>query len=156
LGIPLVGRPCCGACAPKNYPKTRKFSANKKWAVSPLISPPAGAVTATQADKFVCTPSIRRSLRKFNAQMKRNGAQPRRVWAPFRLKTPARHGRQNKSGKGYCPFPQSTREYTSSPRRAIDVPASIIPENEARKPTRPKQRCNLRGIHKAARALIRT
>jgi hypothetical protein len=35
--------------------KKRNFSANKKWAVSPLISPPAGMVTATLADKLVCT-----------------------------------------------------------------------------------------------------
>jgi hypothetical protein len=44
---------------PRKRPrKTGKFSANKKWAVSPLISPPAGAVTATLADKLVCILSI--------------------------------------------------------------------------------------------------
>jgi len=45
----------------------------KKWAVSPLISPPAGEFTATQADKFVCILSIRRNARKFNAQVRRRG-----------------------------------------------------------------------------------
>src|ERR1035441_4826796 len=38
----------------------KEFEPNKKWAVSPLISPPAGIPTATQADKFVCILSIRR------------------------------------------------------------------------------------------------
>ena len=33
---------------------------NKKWAVSPLISPPAGLPTTTMADKFVCIVIIRR------------------------------------------------------------------------------------------------
>jgi hypothetical protein len=50
---------------------TKKFSANKKWAISPLISPPAGTVTATQADKLVCTPSIRLFWCNFNWQIKR-------------------------------------------------------------------------------------
>jgi hypothetical protein len=47
-------------CGAKNLP-------NKKWAVSPLISPPAGIPTATKADKFVCILSIRRFAAKFNA-----------------------------------------------------------------------------------------
>jgi hypothetical protein len=53
--------------------KTGAFAPNKKWAVSPLISPPAGEFTATQADKFVCILSIRRNARKFNAQVRRRG-----------------------------------------------------------------------------------
>jgi hypothetical protein len=51
--------------------KSPAFAANKKWAVSPLISPPAGAVTATQADKFVCIVIIRRNAGKFNVQMEK-------------------------------------------------------------------------------------
>jgi hypothetical protein len=50
-----------------------KFAPNKKWAVSPLISPPAGILTATQADKLVCNSSIRRFVQKFNALPFPNG-----------------------------------------------------------------------------------
>jgi len=39
-----------------------QFAANKKWAMSPLISPPAGVHTdETLSDKFVCTPEYRES-----------------------------------------------------------------------------------------------
>jgi hypothetical protein len=50
----------------ENALKTLKFSANKKWAISPLISPPAGVPTATQADKFVCILSIGQNAGIFN------------------------------------------------------------------------------------------
>jgi hypothetical protein len=53
--------------------KTRKFAANKKWAISPLISPPAGAVTATQADKLVCILSIGQNAAEFNGKDKGTG-----------------------------------------------------------------------------------
>jgi hypothetical protein len=43
-----------------------EFAPNKKWALSPLISPPAGKPTATQADKLVCILRIRRNVGKFN------------------------------------------------------------------------------------------
>jgi hypothetical protein len=43
-----------------------KIAANKKWAMSPLISPPAGAVTEYPADKLVCMVIIRRFAAKFN------------------------------------------------------------------------------------------
>ena len=35
--------------------KDPEFAPNKKWAVSPLISPPAGELTANAADKLVAT-----------------------------------------------------------------------------------------------------
>jgi hypothetical protein len=54
-------------------PKSGKFSANKKWAVSPLISPPAGVLTATQADKFVCILSIGQNAGKFNGKARKKG-----------------------------------------------------------------------------------
>jgi hypothetical protein len=57
-------------CA-ENLPKILKIGPNKKWAVSPLISPPAGALTATQADKLVCILSIRPNPAKFNGQVSR-------------------------------------------------------------------------------------
>jgi hypothetical protein len=53
--------------------KTLKFSANKKWAVSPLISPPAGVFTATQADKLVCISSIGQNAGNFNVRDGRRG-----------------------------------------------------------------------------------
>src|ERR1035437_866319 len=46
----------------------RGFAANKKWAVSPLLSPPAGILTATMTDKFVCIVIIRLNGGKFNGQ----------------------------------------------------------------------------------------
>jgi hypothetical protein len=58
---------------PENTPKIREFSANKKWAVSPLISPPAGALTATQADKFVCIFSIGQNGGIFNEKERKPG-----------------------------------------------------------------------------------
>jgi hypothetical protein len=51
--------------------KPLEFSANKKWAVSPLISPPAGAVTANLADKLVCIFSISQNAGKFNGKLGR-------------------------------------------------------------------------------------
>ena len=45
-----------------------EFAPNKKWALSPLISPPAGKPTATQADKLVCILRIRRNAVKFNGE----------------------------------------------------------------------------------------
>jgi hypothetical protein len=63
---------------PKKMPrKTAEFSANKKWAVSPLISPPAGVITATQADKLVCTLTIDQNGRKFNHQLRWGGGRLR-------------------------------------------------------------------------------
>jgi 4-hydroxybenzoate polyprenyltransferase len=54
---------------PRKRPiKTGEFSANKKWAISPLISPPAGAVTAILADKFVCILSISQNAGNFNGK----------------------------------------------------------------------------------------
>jgi hypothetical protein len=52
-------------------PETGKFSANKKWAISPLISPPAGAVTANLADKLVCILSIGQNAGIFNGKVGR-------------------------------------------------------------------------------------
>jgi hypothetical protein len=44
-----------------------QFAANKKWAMSPLLSPPAGVHTdKTLSDKFVCTARIPRIAGKFN------------------------------------------------------------------------------------------
>jgi hypothetical protein len=57
----------------ENTPKAGKFAPNKKWAVSPLISPPAGAVTANLADKFVCILSIGQNAGKFNGKDQRAG-----------------------------------------------------------------------------------
>jgi hypothetical protein len=51
--------------------ETPEFSANKKWAVSPLISPPAGADTANLADKLVCILSISQNAGKFNGEKSR-------------------------------------------------------------------------------------
>jgi hypothetical protein len=51
--------------------KPLEFSANKKWAISPLISPPAGAVTAIQADKLVCIFSIGQNAGNFNEKVGR-------------------------------------------------------------------------------------
>jgi hypothetical protein len=68
--------------------KTMKFSANKKWAVSPLISPPAGVPTATQADKFVCILSIGQNVADINVKMLRMPRQAtlfghfRQEWLP--------------------------------------------------------------------------
>ncbi len=45
-----------------------KFAPNKKWAVSPLISPPAGKHAATMADKFVCIVIIRLLPTNFNSR----------------------------------------------------------------------------------------
>ncbi len=45
-----------------------KFAPKKKWAVSPLLSPPAGRNTANMADKFVCLYRIRRNRGKFNGE----------------------------------------------------------------------------------------
>jgi hypothetical protein len=46
-----------------------QFAANKKWAMSPLLSPPAGVHTdKTLSDKFVCTARIPRIAGKFNGR----------------------------------------------------------------------------------------
>jgi hypothetical protein len=58
----------------KSSHATGAFAPNKKWAVSPLISPPAGAVTAKLADKFVCIISIGQNGRKFNGKVLGTGA----------------------------------------------------------------------------------
>src|SRR6185312_12851116 len=52
----------------RTHPKDSavEFAANKKWALSPLISPPAGSLTATPTDKRVCLYRIRRIRGKFN------------------------------------------------------------------------------------------
>ena len=52
-----------------------KLGPKKKWAVSPLLSPPAGKVTANLADKFVCMYRIRPNCGKFNGN-----AEISRVW----------------------------------------------------------------------------
>src|ERR1035438_5174049 len=44
----------------------REFAPNKKWAVSPLISPPAGLPTANTADKLVRIPRILLIATKLN------------------------------------------------------------------------------------------
>src|SRR5208282_524048 len=46
----------------------REFAPNKKWAVSPLISPPAGLPTANTADKLVRIPRILLIARKLNVR----------------------------------------------------------------------------------------
>src|ERR1700679_739349 len=62
---PLSGR-AAGVFAPGcAFGLGRLFAPNKKWAVGPLISPPAGVLTATRADKFVCMVIIRRNAGKF-------------------------------------------------------------------------------------------
>jgi hypothetical protein len=43
-----------------------EFAANKKWAMSPLLSPPAGVFTGCMADKFVCMSRIGQFATKFN------------------------------------------------------------------------------------------
>jgi hypothetical protein len=57
----------------ENPRKTGIFSANKKWAISPLISPPAGAVTAILADKLVCILSIGQNAGNFNGKVEKQG-----------------------------------------------------------------------------------
>ncbi len=44
-----------------------QFAPNKKWAISPLISPPAGQPTANEADKLARIPRILRIAAKLNA-----------------------------------------------------------------------------------------
>ena len=70
-------------CTPAAKPRRRKsccfqskqpahicweFAPNKKWAVSPLISPPAGLPTANKADKLVRILRIRLILKNFNVR----------------------------------------------------------------------------------------
>jgi hypothetical protein len=57
----------------ENTPKNWDFSANKKWAISPLISPPAGAVTAILADKLVCILSIGQNAGNINGKVEKQG-----------------------------------------------------------------------------------
>ena len=55
-----------GVSAPGCACGTGQLAPNKKWAVGPLTSPPAGKPTATMADKFVCMVIIRPFAREFN------------------------------------------------------------------------------------------
>jgi hypothetical protein len=56
-------------CLPRVVPlKWGGLAPNKKWALGPLISPPAGLPTATMADKFVCRAIIRRFEGNFNGE----------------------------------------------------------------------------------------
>ena len=65
-GTPPFGGRAAGVFAPGcAFGLGATFAPNKKWAVGPLISPPAGVLTATRADKFVCMVIIRRSAGKF-------------------------------------------------------------------------------------------
>ena len=60
-----------------------ELAPNKKWAISPLISPPAGAHTGNcLADKRVCAYRIRRIAGKYNRQRPRG-----RTW----LERPSRN-----------------------------------------------------------------
>jgi hypothetical protein len=61
----------------ENPQKTRENSANKKWAVSPLISPPAGVDTAILADKLVCIVIIRRNAGNINGKVRGVGIMER-------------------------------------------------------------------------------
>ncbi|HEY1256064.1 MAG TPA: hypothetical protein VGF01_14915 [Terracidiphilus sp.] len=102
----------------KTSQKTPKFSANKKWAVSPLISPPAGEITATQADKLVCILSIGQNALDFNEK-------ERKYKTPPTACSCGRSCRKNKK-EGECRRPDKNMpEKTSSYRDAL--PTGMIP-----------------------------
>jgi hypothetical protein len=57
-----------GSSSFKSKTLFREFAPNKKWAVSPLISPPAGLPTANTADKLVRIPRILLIATKLNVR----------------------------------------------------------------------------------------